>query len=103
MLSPNATYCVRLTVGGGLTVTVNEHVPVWPRVSTPVHVTRVAPMLNSVSLPGVQVIWIGRVAAVARAYEDPDLFAGRGLVIRHRRPAARIVEPVQRVLRRRAA
>ena len=56
MLSPNATYCVRLTVGGGVTVTVNEHELDWPRVSTPVHVTGVAPIANSVSLPGAQVI-----------------------------------------------
>src|SRR5207237_5857961 len=44
-----------------------------------------------------------RVAAVAGADEEPDLFADGRLVIRHRRPAPRIVEPVLRPLRRRTA
>src|SRR5690349_22449059 len=44
-----------------------------------------------------------RVAAVARAHEEADLLADGGLVIRHRRPPRRIVEPVLRVLRRRTA
>src|ERR1051326_8961030 len=44
-----------------------------------------------------------RVTAVARAHEKADLLADGGLMIRHRRPPRRIVEPVLRVLRRRTA
>src|SRR5262245_37788709 len=67
MLSPNATYCVRFSVGGAVTVTVKEHVAVKPRVSTALHVTIERPTGNTVSLAGMQVTWTGGVPPLAVA------------------------------------
>jgi len=55
MLSPNARNRVRLSLGGGSTVTMNVQASVRAWASITVQLTVVEPTLNAVPAPGVQV------------------------------------------------